>query len=234
MSQDTQIVLPFARLCGPTLQVDFDGGPVSSDGGGLLLRETESRIGISRRFVAALDAPRAVRYCDHSYEEMLRQRIFQIACGYDDANDCTFLRHDSAFKAAGERLPLVGEVLASQPTMSRLEHAPGRSELYRMAQALLETFLVSYERAPEALILDIADTADEVHGGPPQSLCNGYHEAYCYLPFHTLRRAKRSVDHVDSAAGSSAFGCGGGVDSQAGGGSDASSVARSLAYALRR
>ena len=184
MSQDTQIVLPFARLCGKTLHVDFDGGTVSSDGGVLLLRETELRIGIIRRFVEVLDDQRDGRYCDHSYEEMLRQRIFQIACGYDDANDCTFLRHDPAFKAACERLPLVGEALASQPTMSRLENAPRRSELYRMAQVLLETFLASYDRAPEALILDIDDTADEVHGAQQQALFNGYHEAYCYLPLH--------------------------------------------------
>jgi hypothetical protein len=140
MAQDTQIVLPFARLCGKTLQIDFDGGTVTSDGGVLLLRETGSRVGIISRFVDVLDDQRDVRYTDHSYEEMLRQRIFQIACGYDDANDCTFLRHDPAFKAACERLPITGEALASQPTMSRLENAPRRSELYRMAQALLETF----------------------------------------------------------------------------------------------
>ena len=184
MSQDTQIVLPFARLCGKTLQVDFDGGTVTSDGGVLLLRETESRVGIIRRFVDALDDPRDVRYTDHSYEEMLRQRIFQIACGYDDANDCTFLRHDPAFKAACERLPIVGEALASQPTMSRLENAPRRSELYRMAQGLLETFLASYDRAPQALLLDIDDTADEVHGAQQQALFNGHYDAYCYLPLH--------------------------------------------------
>jgi hypothetical protein len=184
MMQDTQIMLPLARLCGKILQADFDGGPVTSDGGVLLLRETESHVGIIRRFVAALDDHRDGRYTDHSYEEMLRQRIFQIACGYDDANDCTFLRHDPAFKAACERLPMVGEPLASQPTMSRLENAPRRSELYRMAQGLLETFVASYDRPPQALLLDIDDTADEVHGAQQQALFNGHYDAYCYLPLH--------------------------------------------------
>jgi hypothetical protein len=184
MSQDTQIVLPFARLSGKNLQADFAGGTVTSDGGVLFLRETEAQIGVIRRFVDALDDRRDARYTDHSYEEMLRQRIFQIACGYDDANDCVSLRCDPAFKAACDRLPMMGEDLASQPTLSRLENAPRRSELYRMAQGLFETFVASYDRAPTALLLDIDDTADEVHGAQQQALFNGYYDAYCYLPLH--------------------------------------------------
>jgi hypothetical protein len=164
MTQDTQIVLPFARLSGKALQADFDGGTLSSDGGVLFLREIEAQIGIIRRFAGALDDPRDARYTDHSYEEMLSQRIFQIACGYEDANDCDPLRHDPAFKAACGRLPILGEPLASQPSMSRLENRPRRSELYRMAEALFATFVASYDQAPESLLLDIDDTADEVHG----------------------------------------------------------------------
>jgi Transposase DDE domain group 1 len=184
MTQDAKIVLPFARLGGQNFQGDFDGGTLSSDGGVLLLRETEARLGIIGRFVQALDAPRDPRSINHSYEEMLRQRILQIACGYEDANDCDFLRHDPAFKAACDRLPIEGKALASQPTMSRWENAPRRSELYRMAQGLFETFVASYDRAPKALLLDIDDTADEVHGAQQQSLFNGYYDAYCYLPLH--------------------------------------------------
>ena len=184
MIQDTQIVLPFARLAGKHLQGDFNGGPLTSDGGVVFLRETEAQVGVIRRFVEVLDDRRDPRYPDHSYEEMLRQRIFQLACGYDDANDCNSLRHDPAFKVACERWPIVGEALARQPTMSRLEHAPRRSELYRMAQALLETLVASYERVPKAMVLAIEDTADEVHGAQQQALFNGYSDAYCYLPLH--------------------------------------------------
>jgi hypothetical protein len=184
MTQESPIVLPFARLSGKNLQGDFDGGVLTSDGGVLFLRETELQIGVIGRFVEALDDRRDPRYTDHSYEELLRQRIFQIACGYEDANDCNSLRRDPAFKAACDRLPIVGESLASQPTMSRLDNAPRHSELYRMAQALLETFLASYDRVPKALIVDIDDTVDEVHGGQQQALFNGYYDAYCYLPLH--------------------------------------------------
>jgi hypothetical protein len=87
MTQDTQTVLPFARLCGKNLQADFAGGTLSSDGGVLVFRQIEAQVGMIRRMAGALDDPRDVRYTDHSYEEMLSQRIFQIACGYEDAND---------------------------------------------------------------------------------------------------------------------------------------------------
>jgi hypothetical protein len=184
MTQESQIVLPFARLCGKDLHADFDGGTLSSDGGVLFFREIEAQIGIIGRLAGALDDRRDARYTDHSYEEMLGQRIFQIVCGYEDANDCTALRHDPAFKAACGRLPLSGAPLASQPSMSRFENAPRRSELYRMAQAVFETFVASYDQPPKSILLDIDDTADEVHGAQQQSLFNGYYDSYCYLPLH--------------------------------------------------
>jgi hypothetical protein len=167
MTQDTQIVLPFARLSGQHLQADFAGGTLSSDGGVLFLREIEAQVGVMRRFVEILQDPRDPRYIDHSYEEMLRQRIFQIACGYEDANDCDQLRRDPAFQVACERLPIAGEDLASQPTISRLENRPRRSELYGLAQALCETCVASYDRAPTALLLDIDDTAGAATGPVP-------------------------------------------------------------------
>jgi Transposase DDE domain group 1 len=184
MAQDTQIVLPFARLAGKNLQADFDGGTLSSDGGVLFLREIEAQVGVIRRFAEALHDPRDARYTDHSYEELLSQRILQIACGYADANDCTPLRHDPAFKAACGRLPISDDPLASQPSMSRFENTPRRRGLYRTAQALFDSFVASYDRAPPSVLLDIDDTADEVHGAQQQSLFNGYYDCYCYLPLH--------------------------------------------------
>jgi hypothetical protein len=184
MTQHTQIVLPFARLSGKNLQADFDGGTLSSDGGVLFLREIEAQVGIVSRFAGALHDPRDARYTDHSYEEMLSQRIFQIACGYEDANDCHTLRHDPAFKAACGRLPISDDPLASQPSVSRFENTPRRSDLYRTAQALFDTFVASYDQAPKHLLLDIDDTADEAHGAQQQSLFNGYYDSYCYLPLH--------------------------------------------------
>ena len=91
---------------------------------------------------------------DHSLEDLLRQRVFQITQGYEDANDCNDLRGDPAFKVGCERAPLSGNDLASQPTMSRLENRVSRSDLYRMAQALADGFIASYKTPPEALILE--------------------------------------------------------------------------------
>ena len=81
MTQHTQIVLPFARLSGKILQADFEGGALSSDGGVLFLREIEAHIGVIGRYVGALDDRRDPRHTGFSYEELLRQRIFQIGCG---------------------------------------------------------------------------------------------------------------------------------------------------------
>ncbi len=88
----------------------------------------------------------------------MRQRVFRIACGYEDANNSNDLRRDPALKVACDRLPISVEELASQPTISRLENGASRTDLYRMALALVDTFLASYKKAPEAILLDIDDT----------------------------------------------------------------------------
>ena len=88
----------------------------------------------------------------------------QIACGYEDANDCDALCSDPGFKAACGRLPLQGEDLSSQPTMSRFENQMSRSDLYRIARAFVDAFIASYKKPPRAIILDIDDTQDTVYG----------------------------------------------------------------------
>ena len=114
----------------------------------------------------------------------MRQRVFQIACGYEDANDCDFLRHDPAFKAACHRLPLAGDPLGSQPTMSRLENRVGPRDLYRMTRALVDLFLDSYDQAPKAIWLDIDDTNDTTHGDQQLALFKAHDGDYGYQPLH--------------------------------------------------
>ena len=149
-----------------------------------LLRQLESRIGVIDRIVESLWDRRHQSYVDHSYTELLRQRVFQIACGYEDANDCNDLRSDPAFKVSCERLPITGDDLASQPTMSRLENSVSRTDLYRIAQALLETFIEYYEKAPKKIFLDIDDTNDATHGPQQLSLFHAYYDEYCCMPIH--------------------------------------------------
>ena len=162
----------------------FDGGTTTSDGGALLLRQAESKIGIVDRIVRALCDRRHQSYIDHTYTDLIKQRVFQIACGYEDANDSNDLRSDPALKAACDRLPLTGADLASQPTMSRFENSISRTDLYRIGLALLETFIESYDKPPKKIILDIDDTDDATHGSQQLSLFHASYDEYCYLPVH--------------------------------------------------
>ena len=162
--ESSQKTLSFASISGRKVGADFDGGTTTSDGGALLLRKAEARTKIVDRIVLALADRRHPSYIDHSHTDLIRQRVFQIACGYEDANDSNELRCDPGLKAACDRLPLTGDDLASQPTMSRLENSVRRTDLYRIGLALLETFIESYDEAPKKIILDIDDTDDVTHG----------------------------------------------------------------------
>lgn len=184
MTQHTQSPLIFANISGKKGQADFDAGTLSSDGGVLFLRPLEAQMEIIKRLSQVLVDRRHQSYVEHSYEDLMRQRIFQIAWGYEDANDCDFLRHDPAFKAACHRLSLSGAPLGSQPTMSRMENAVGPRDLYRMPRALLDLFLDSYEQDPTAVLLDSDDTNDTPHGDQQLALFNAHEGDYGYQPLH--------------------------------------------------
>jgi hypothetical protein len=184
MSKDNKIKLPLASISDKKVEGDFEGGTVTSNGGVMFLRKVETRVGVIQGLAKSLRDRRHQSYIKHSYEDLLRQRIFQIACGYEDANDCNELRKDPAMKAACGRLPISGDDLASQPTMTRLENSVCRRDLYRMAVALVDTFLGSYEKPPDAIIMDIDDTEDTTDGGQQMSLFNGYYDEDCFLPLH--------------------------------------------------
>jgi hypothetical protein len=184
VDKDTQVRLPFTSIRGKKVEADFDGGVFTSDSGMLLLREVNREIGVIERMASALGDERHPSYIEHSLEELLSQRVFQLACGYEDGNDCDDLRSDPALKAACNRLPLTGEDLASQPTISRLENAPGPRDLYRLAIALGELFIESYDKPPKKIILDLDDTDDVVHGSQQLCLFNAFVDDYCYMPLH--------------------------------------------------
>lgn len=186
MEKDKQIRLGFASISGKKVEADFEGEMVTSDVGALFLRSVEKGVGVIGRLCGVIHERRDERYVDHPLEDLLRQRIFQIALGYEDANDCDDLRRDPGLKAACDRFPISGQDLGSQPTMTRLENMVTRSDLYRMAQALVDTFIASYEHEPEVLILDIDDTDDTTHGAQQQSLFNGYFGEHCFMPLHIL------------------------------------------------
>lgn len=177
------ILFNVAPVKGKRIEVSFSGSDISSDGGLLLLKECEQQTGILRCISSCLKDERHQSYIDHSYEDMLTQRVFQIAAGYEDANDCNTLRNDNIFKLCSNRLPQEG-ALASQPTMSRFENTPSRSEQYRIAEGFVNQFMQSYTEEPQYIILDCDDTNSNIYGEQQLSLYNDYYGEYCYMPLH--------------------------------------------------
>lgn len=135
------------------------------------------------RVAKVLHDRRHPSYTRHLLLDMLKQRVFQIACGYEDADDADTLRRDPALKMACESLP-DDAPLASQPTFSRLENAISRTDLYRIAEVLADAFIESYRTPPVAIVLDIDDTEDTTHGHQQLALFNAFYDEYCYLPIH--------------------------------------------------
>jgi hypothetical protein len=184
MEQDTKQMAFFTEIFGKRIDVDCNGGEITSDTGLLFLREIEKRIGIIHRITKVIVDTRHSSYVKHDIQQIVRQRVYQIASGYADGNDCTTLRSDPSLKVACDVLPFSGADLASQPTISRFENTLDRKTLYRIGQAFIDGFIASYPRAPEGIIIDFDDTADPTHGNQQLTLFNAYHDTYCYMPLH--------------------------------------------------
>ena len=184
-----QLTLPFIK--DTKVELNFDGDLLSSDGGALLLRQVEDQIGIVKQLAGLLRDDRDQRYVTHSMHDQLLQRVLLIASGYEDANDSDRdrLRQDAAFKIALGRRPDDDQDLASQPTISRFENTPSRTELYRLAKAFVDHFVASYDSPPEWIILDFDDTEDKTYGNQQLTLFNGYYGDTCYLPLHIYEAA---------------------------------------------
>jgi hypothetical protein len=183
---DEDKLLPFSlpAICRKKVSVAFDGGLLSSDGGVLVLRDVERRLGLAARLGRCLTDRRDPARTNHELIGMLRLRMFLIAAGYEDADDCDSLRADPVFKMAVGQLPESGHALCSQPTMSRLENAPSKVEIARMMAAMVDLFCASWARPPAAITLDIDDTLDRVHGHQQLSLFNAHYDERCFLPIH--------------------------------------------------
>ena len=184
MTDDTFLPFSFPAVSRKKVTAAFDGGRITSNGGVMLLAAAERRLQLADRLAAAIRDPRDPRRVTHAMADILRARIFAIACGYEDANDLDRLRFDPAFKIACGRLPDSGLDLASQPTCSRLENLPDLRTVIRLGRVLVDLWLSSYTVPPESVTLDIDDTVDVVHGHQQLSLFNAHHDERCFLPIH--------------------------------------------------
>ena len=171
-------------VAGKELCARFDGGRLSSDGGVLLLRGIEHGLGLADVLASCMADERDPSNTRHSHADMIRARMFAIACGYEDCDDLDGLRFDPAFKLACGRLSESGDDLMSQPTLSRLENLPSWRQLARMGLSLIDLFCDSFKAVPARIVLDIDDTADRVHGGQQLALFNAHYDDYCFQPIH--------------------------------------------------
>jgi len=193
---DPTLPLPgLSPVLGKTVVARFDGGPLSSDAGVLVLREVEQRLGVAERLAGCIADPRAQNQVVHSLADMIRFRMLMIAAGYEDGNDASSLRSDPAFKLAQGALPS-GPDLASQPTISRMENLPDRRSLLRMGQALVDLYCACFRQVPKSIVLDIDDTFDAVHGGQQLRLFNAHHDDYGFQPMVVFDGEGRFVTAV--------------------------------------
>ena len=141
--------------CVPQLRLDFhpgvavtmrfDAPQISSDGGAVLLRQVDDRLGLSAWVAAALPDERCPQRVIHDRREQVRQRLYQIALGYEDCNDATQLRHDPVLKAVCDREPDEDQGLSSQPTLSRLEKAVDMASVKRLIEGLEDSWVAELD-----------------------------------------------------------------------------------------
>src|SRR2546428_9558966 len=171
---------------GKPLVAAFDQPHASSDGGAILLKGIDTQFGLTKRLAACLEDDRQAGKVRHQTLELLRQRLFGLACGYADCNDAARLADDAIHKLLVERDPIAGPALASQPTLSRFENAVGWRELLTMGHVLAETVIEHHRRRPKGratrITIDLDPTDDPTHGQHAFTYFNGHYDTWCYLP----------------------------------------------------
>jgi len=192
MTECNQLSFQLPGLNGRSVEGNFQGGNVSSDGGLMLLRQVDRRLGLTKALAKHLPDQRDPDKIEHSLESMLRQRIYGLALGYEDLNDHDSLRKDLLWQSAAER----GEDLASCSTLCRLENRAGRKEAWLMHQVLFEQFVESFESAPEELILDFDCTDDWVHGLQEGRHFHGFYYDFCFLPLYVFCGERLLVSYL--------------------------------------
>jgi hypothetical protein len=210
------------------LVAHFDGGNICSDAGGLLLQQTERITGIIHRFAACFTDHRDADLLEHTVEELVAQRIYALALGYEDLNDHDELRNDPLLASlVGKNDPTgknrlrnrdKGKALAGKSTLNRLELTPvnaNKNSRYKkitidrhaVDDFFTEVFLDSYSQAPSEIVLDLDATDDPLHGHQAGRFFHGYYKSYCYLPLYIfcgehLLCARLRPSDIDACSGS--------------------------------
>jgi hypothetical protein len=183
MTDDIALPFDLPSVHRKKLTVDFEGGNQSSDGGLLLLRAAEHRLGVCRRLAQAMPDRRDGNRIRHDMFELVMARTAAIACGHKDAIDLDRLRHDPLLKLAVGRCPQSGAALASQSTISRLENTPSKTQAARLTAALIDQFGITV-RGGKLEVLDIDDTFCAAHGGQQLALWNAHYDERGFAAMH--------------------------------------------------
>ena len=213
-----QFVFGFHPQKRREIRAQFDGGTITSDGGGLLLREVEKRIRILRQFAACFTDYRNPDLIEHTVQELVAQRDYGLALGYEDLNDHEELRNDPLLAVLVEKSDPNQETLAGKSTLNRLEltrETASRRERYKkivldhgaVDRLLVQVFLEAHREEPEEIILDLDATDDPLHGKQEGRFFHGYYGHYCYLPLYIfcgefLLGARLRPSNIDASAGS--------------------------------
>jgi hypothetical protein len=214
MTECTQSEFEFQAHFSRRVVAGFDGGAMTSDGGALLLRETDRQLNLLPRLAECFLDGRSPLRVKHPVAQLVSQRVYGLALGYEDLNDHEQLRQDPLLRVLAGK-PEMDEPLAGKSTLNRLELSDGTPDRYKkitywkdaIDRLFVEIFLEAFDEAPEEIVLDLDTTDLELHGGQEGRFFHGYYDEYCYLPLyifcgeHVLCARLRKADS-DAAAGS--------------------------------
>jgi hypothetical protein len=207
----------FARVEGRSVVAAFDGGKITSDAGGVLLRATDRAVGLIDRFAQCFSDSRSEALIEHTVATMIGQRVFGIALGYEDVVDHDTLRHDPMMAVLAGKLTARRKncaPVAGKSTLNRLELGKAQPTPYHkighdplsIEALFVDLFLEAQRRAPPQIILDLDATDDPLHGHQEGRFFHGYYDCYCYLPLYIfcgrhLLAAKLRRSNIDASAG---------------------------------
>lgn len=214
MTESTQSSFGFEGVGRREIVARFNGGTISSDGGAFLLRQVDKRLNLLPRFAKCFLDGRNQSLVEHAISEMVAQRVYGLALGYEDLNDHEQLRTDPVFGLLAGKENLT-EPLAGKSTLNRMELGTGINNRYKkitfwkeaVDELLVNAFVESHEKAPAEIVLDMDTTDVTLHGRQEGRFFHGYYDSYCYLPFyvfcgdHILCARMREANH-DAAFGS--------------------------------
>lgn len=215
MTECNQSTFEFAGHFSRQVVARFDGGMITTDSGGLLLREVDHRLNLLPRLAACFLDARSPVLVKHSVQELVSQRVYGLALGYEDLNDHEQLRQDPLLRVLAGKADVENSPLAGKSTLNRLELSDGTPNRYKkitfwkdgIDELLVKVFLESYATAPEEIVLDVDATDFPLHGKQEGRFFHGYYDSYCYLPLYIfcgeqILCARLRQSNSDAAAGS--------------------------------